>query len=185
MVCGTETTWARDWRACWQHMESALVKQMGEYRESSLPAPPKCRPRKLALLRQALLMRWQAAMLIVPKGMFGTSDAPGDECAAVVDGGVDDLSPLQLWDQIMRRYKVAQECERLVSDIDAKENPSERERLLAERSIAVAAAVQALAKLKNRETQQKLDAFMLAEQGRLPTVKLEGSTEILSNFDKK
>ena len=85
--------------------------------------------------------------------------ALADDCAAVLDGGFDELSPLHLWDEIMRHHGVAQACERAVIAVDEKRNPSEKERLLRERSIAVAAAVQALARLKNRDMQRKLDDF--------------------------
>ena len=30
------------------------------------------------------------------------------ECAAVINGGIDDVSPIQLWHAIMTKYKVAQ-----------------------------------------------------------------------------
>ena len=35
----------------------------------------------------------------------------GINSAGVLDGGVDDISALQLWDMIMKRYKVAQLCD--------------------------------------------------------------------------
>ena len=31
-----------------------------------------------------------------------------DQSAGILDGGVDDITPVQLWDTIMRKYKVAQ-----------------------------------------------------------------------------
>ena len=34
-----------------------------------------------------------------------------DQSAGVIDGGVDDVTPVQIWDQIMNTYKVAQMCE--------------------------------------------------------------------------
>ena len=36
----------------------------------------------------------------------------GNNCAAVLDGGVDDVTPVQLWAAVMRKYKVAQTCEK-------------------------------------------------------------------------
>ena len=31
-------------------------------------------------------------------------------CVGILDGGVDSITPLRLWDQVMRNYKVAQLC---------------------------------------------------------------------------
>ena len=31
-------------------------------------------------------------------------------CVGILDGGVDAITPLRLWDQVMRNYKVAQLC---------------------------------------------------------------------------
>ena len=112
-------------------------------------------------------------------------DAPQAECAAVIHGGTDDFSPLQLWDRIMRMYGVAQACEESIKAVDAKQNPSERERLLRERSVATAAAVQALSRLKNRETQRKLEEFRLADEGKMPPLKFVHSEETLSSFDPR
>ena len=40
---------------------------------------------------------------------------PPDECAAILHGGVDDLSPLQLWDNAMQKYGVMQQAEAAVA----------------------------------------------------------------------
>jgi hypothetical protein len=31
-----------------------------------------------------------------------------DNCAGALDGGVDSITPIQIWDEVMRKYKVAQ-----------------------------------------------------------------------------
>ena len=33
-----------------------------------------------------------------------------DQCAGIIDGGMDDFSPIQIWDAIMQKYRVAQTC---------------------------------------------------------------------------
>ena len=106
-----------------------------------------------------------------------------DECAAAIDGGVDDLGPLHLWDEIMRKYGVAQECAKALDRLDANEAPTERDRLERERLLAVEAAVDALARIKHRDVQAKLQAFHVAEAGRSPGVCLSHASEPLSNFD--
>ena len=111
------------------------------------------------------------------------SASAADECAAAVDGGVDDLSPLQLWDAIMKKYKVAQECDSTLARLDAKTEKDERDRVQRERSLAVAAAVAALARLKHAEVQQKLRDFQEQEKGRTPSIRLSHADTPLSNFD--
>ena len=49
----------------------------------------------------------------------------------------------------------------------------------------LAAAVEALSKLKNRETQKKLEEFRLAEEGKIPPIKLGHSSGTLSSFDPR
>jgi len=33
------------------------------------------------------------------------------ECGAALDGGIDDVLPVQLWDRIMQKYKAVQLCD--------------------------------------------------------------------------
>ena len=41
-----------------------------------------------------------------------TGQGPHEEvqCAAALDGGLDDVGPIQLWDEVMKKYKLAQTC---------------------------------------------------------------------------
>jgi hypothetical protein len=85
------------------------------------------------------------------------SDDEGDVgTAAALDGGVDEITPLQLWDAIMRKYKVMQTCEAEIAKLGAVEEKSERLRLEQERAIAIAAAVEAIGKLQSSEVRRKL-----------------------------
>ena len=86
-------------------------------------------------------------------------DDPGNDCAAALDGGVDDFTPLQLWDVIMKKYKVAQICEDEIARLDAEKDESKRSHLKREQALAVATAVETLAKLQHQETKKKLQAF--------------------------
>ena len=45
-----------------------------------------------------------------------------NNCAAALDGGVDDLTPVQLWDAIIRKYKVAQLCEAELLQLEGKDD---------------------------------------------------------------
>ena len=47
-------------------------------------------------------------------------DNDESQCAAVLHGGVDDVGPVQLWNAVMKKYKVAQACEKELSKLNAK-----------------------------------------------------------------
>ena len=70
----------------------------------------------------------------------------GDEgnCAAAIDGGVDDVSPVQLWDTIVKKYKLAQICEEELARLSGNKELSKKETLERDRAVAVATAVNAL-----------------------------------------
>ena len=55
-------------------------------------------------------------------------DVDDNQCAGVLDGGVDAISPLKLWDAIMKNYKVAQICDREIAKLDAKTDLTEKEK---------------------------------------------------------
>eukprot|EP00973_Karenia_brevis_P069976 9728543-Karenia_brevis.AAC.1 len=75
----------------------------------------------------------------------------GDQCAGIIDGGVDDVTPVQIWDQIMKRYKVAQTCSEELERLRGSDKSDEKANLRQRQAVAVAAAVEALAKLHSRE----------------------------------
>ena len=80
-------------------------------------------------------------------------------CAAVVDGGVDDFSPTQLWDIVMKKYKVAQLCEDELKRLAQKDEATKKDQLRQEKVLALAEAVDALGRLHHRETRAKLKDF--------------------------
>ena len=106
----------------------------------------------------------------------------------VVDGGVDNISPLQLWDTIMKKYKLAQICDQQIKQLDAvkdgsrtAKDASEKDHLLRERMVAVATAVESLSKLHHKESQAKLREF-LESGGRVDTpVSIAYGSDFLSN----
>ena len=80
----------------------------------------------------------------------------GINSAGVIDGGVDDISALQLWDMIMKKYKVAQLCDEELRRLGTTKDDSDKHGLLRERALAVAAAVEALSKLQQKEVRNRL-----------------------------
>ena len=55
----------------------------------------------------------------------GVDDAHVDDvevqCVAALDGGLDSCGPLQIWDIVMKAYKVKQVCEQELQRLDARE----------------------------------------------------------------
>ena len=45
-------------------------------------------------------------------------DVDGLQCAAVLDGGMDDITPVEIWNAVMQKYKVAQKCEEALAKLD-------------------------------------------------------------------
>ena len=105
-------------------------------------------------------------------GKDASADTPQDAAAnnaAVLDGGVDDLEPLQLWDTIMKKYKVAQVCTEELHRLERVGDDSDQSVLLRERALAVSTAVQALSKLHNEAVHKKLQELVVQEKQRNPS----------------
>ena len=97
-------------------------------------------------------------------------DAPAEDvddhhmhCAAALDGGVGDIIPVQLWDSIIKKYKVAQICEAELDRSKSLSDPNQRDKLEQERALAIAEATTALAKLHCAEARKKLESFVRAQ----------------------
>ena len=91
---------------------------------------------------------------------------PGNNCAAALDGGVDEISPLQYWDEIMRKYKGAQRCDEELVRLKCEEDEPKKQELRMQRVKALSDAVEALGKLTHKEARAKLAAFAARDQGR-------------------
>ena len=84
----------------------------------------------------------------------------GDQCAGIIGGGVEHITPIQLWNSVMLKYDVQQKCEeelyrlRNTGKVDEKQLAAER------LNRATAAAVGALAELRGKEVREQLQAFI-------------------------
>ena len=113
-----------------------------------------------------------------------TEDAADeDQCAGVLDGGVDSISALRIWGTIMKKYKVAQMCDQEITKLNAKTDLSQKEELLRTKAIAVAEAVDHLAKLHHRETRTRLNQLFRQSQSHGDIVKIGHADVFLSNRD--
>ena len=95
---------------------------------------------------------------------------------------MDEFSPLQLWDTIMKKYKVAQQCDEELRRLERKEELTNKYQLQQERLLAIAEATEALAKLHSQETREKLDAFARKDAGKAPGVVVRYGTTFLSSW---
>ena len=105
------------------------------------------------------------------------------QCAAVLDGGVDDITPVQIWNAVMKKYKVAQQCDDQLRRPELQGDASERHKLLRDKALAIAEAVDALAKLHHKETIAKLKDLLYADQGQNASLKVTFSDTFLNNSD--
>ena len=94
----------------------------------------------------------------VPQTTTAMDHAAGEnESAAVIPGGTDDISPLQLWDSIMRQYGVMQRCDEESRQLERAGKLSDAtDSIKQSRLQAVEAAIHALRQLTNKEIREKL-----------------------------
>ena len=94
----------------------------------------------------------------------GLPDDAGANSGGVLDGGVDDIAPLQLWDTIMKKYKVAQMCTQELQRLKRTGDESDQTVLLRERAVAVSTAVEALSKIHHDAVHKKLEDLAAQER---------------------
>ena len=115
-------------------------------------------------------------------GSAGDHDATAN-CAAVFSGGQDDISGVQLWNTVMKKYKVAQICEEELAQLEAAKELTLAQEKSGERLRAVAEAVQALAKLHHRDTLKQLSDFANLEKEHTAELVVPHSNDFLSSRD--
>ena len=116
------------------------------------------------------------------------NNAPDDkpvepESAAVINGGIDDIGPAQLWDAVMRNYKVAQACEQELSALDNKKEKTKQDEIKQRHAKALAEAVTGIAKLSHKDVHKKLSEWAARETGSRPTVTIGHSAQLKSSRD--
>jgi hypothetical protein len=105
------------------------------------------------------------------------------ECAAVINGGIDDVSPIQLWHAIMTKYKVAQACENELERLKDECEPAKKDDLRAQHAVALAEAVQGIAELTHAEYHSKLSKWASRDREGRATLKITHDKEFLSSRD--
>ena len=111
------------------------------------------------------------------------ADEPEMSSAGVIDGSGESWSPIQLWDQVMRNYGVYEDSTRLIDLYHADASRGDRvAKAKADQATAIAAAVEALAQLSNREARAQLRKFDDEQSVFSPVVPISQTTELLSQF---
>ena len=108
-------------------------------------------------------------------------DADGRQCAAVLDGGIDDITPVRIWDAVMKKYKLAQKCDQELARLNSQGDGSKRDELLREKAVAIAAAVDALAKLQHKETLAKLQQIAQQDSSTNTPLQIGHTSDFLNN----
>ena len=103
------------------------------------------------------------------------------ECAGILDGGVDEITPVRIWDTIMKKYKLAQVCEEELKRLKGKDTQSDKARLQIEHATALAEAVEGVSKLHHRETKAKLQELVQREKAEGLALPIVHFSEFLSN----
>ena len=117
----------------------------------------------------------------------GAGDADVDDvevqCAAALDGGLDSCGPLQIWDNVMKRYKVKQICEQELQRLDAISNKSEIDRVSQKLAEATAEAVEGISKLRHREVFKQLEEFKASQADSKEVLVVEHGEAFLRTSD--
>ena len=109
-------------------------------------------------------------------------ESTDNDCGAVFDGGKDDISPVQIWQAVMQKYKVAEKCDKELERLYAVQDKEKIDRKKEEKLLAIAAAVEALAKLHHKDTLSKLRQFAAQDSTTgMTSVIIEHATEYMSN----
>ena len=111
----------------------------------------------------------------------------GSYDSAVLDTGLEELTPLQLWSTAMSKYKVLEECSAILESLGSDDTSNAKEQALKLETRAIAEAAQALRRLASEESTRKLEQFAngidrhddaMSAQSPLPTVRRNVSADV-------
>jgi hypothetical protein len=110
-------------------------------------------------------------------------NAVPDDCAAVLQGNTSSLSPLQIWDSVMKQYQVLRRCDEDVARAGKSPEQHVAATLGADYAEAVHAAVHALTQLTHKDIKERLVEFHRLDQSKQTPLQIKHTSEFLSNFD--
>ena len=98
----------------------------------------------------------------VPSSRAGDDAGHGDggePTILITDFGLQNLSPVELWNKALEKYCVLERCEQLYKEAERRGESATRESVDQQRAIALAEAVLALRSLGNKEARRRLVDF--------------------------
>lgn len=153
---------------CWpwmvetKDMEVISQDALGVYLEHIVAAYP-----GVGVLVELLKTATSLDLAGVPTAREGPDDAVGGAenhdtgaySSAVIDTGLEELSPLQLWSTAMTKYKVLQECEAVLEALGPDDTSNEREQAVRDETRAIAEAALTLRRMATPKIREELEAF--------------------------
>ena len=113
----------------------------------------------------------------------GNAEDVEAHCVAVLNGGLDDFKPLELWHAVMEKYKVAQQAREELARLDPVEHQSEIDLQKRREAEAVAEAVEGIAQLQHRDVLKKLEEFAQAQSSARKALSIAHEDEFLPTGD--
>ena len=108
--------------------------------------------------------------------------ATPDDSAAVLQGNMDEVSPIALREALMKTYGIHAQVNAALEDAEAGGDEDEASRLRFEDVKAVAAAVKALQDLHNEQIKQELERFHRELESAVPKAYVLRREDVLSSF---
>ena len=106
------------------------------------------------------------------------SNTINNQSAGIITVGNDDVKAIELWNEIMKKYEVAELCEKELERLTNVNDPGRKAYLQQRQAEAVAAAVEALGRLHNKEIEAKFCNFV-KESRADPTLTISHSDVLL------
>ena len=106
-----------------------------------------------------------------------------DNCVGVIDGGVDSVTPLQIWDAVMKKYKVLQQCAEELARLRKSDDESKKAAARRNEAMALADVAKDLSKLHGRDARARLVEFVKSQGGSDNPMVIPHTGEFLNNRD--
>eukprot|EP00959_Pyramimonas_sp_CCMP1952_P278517 5823246-Pyramimonas_sp.AAC.1 len=109
------------------------------------------------------------------------SDVREDTSAAVVNGGMDDVTSLRLWTQVVENFEVAQRLHDEISKLSSDTDPSARAHKKMRHNEALAQAVDTMQRMSSAHVRKELEKWAAGEKSEMPPVKITHGDQFVSS----
>ena len=110
---------------------------------------------------------------------------PSEDCSAVMlDNGIEDETPVALWNAAISKYNLLQQAEENLAKLAMSDEKSEKQELEEKKQLAVKEAIQALRRVHHDKMRQQLLDFEKSRD-RVPNLLLRicSKGELLNSYD--